>query len=327
MPIAVDAMGGDNGHEVIVSGAMIAAEYGVDVVLVGDPDKIGTDHGLPIIEASEVVPMGADPAWAVRTLRDSSIVRACEAVKDGRADAVLSAGSTGAAMAAALLRIGRIRGVSRPAVAVPFPVPGSTPSTLLDCGANPDCQPEWLVQFGQMGAAYMRKRYKLPRPRVGLLTIGEEAGKGNSLIKETLKLFEDSDWVASSGAEFIGNIESNDLMAGVADVVVADGFTGNVLLKGIEGANVVIAAATRKALAENPSLSSVTAPIEQSISPVFDQTFNSSATGAAMLLGLRGVAMIAHGSADSATIASATRHAADLVGKDIISEIRGVFSK
>jgi glycerol-3-phosphate acyltransferase PlsX len=319
-------MGGDHGHEVIVSGAMIAAEYGVDVVLVGDPDKIGTDHGLPIIEASEVVPMGADPAWAVRTLRDSSIVRACEAVKDGRATAVLSAGSTGAAMAAALLRIGRIRGVSRPAVAVPFPVPGSTPCTLLDCGANPDCQPEWLVQFGQMGAAYMRRRYNLPRPRIGLLTIGEEAGKGNALIKETLKLFESTDWAGNSGAEFVGNIEANDMMTGVADVIVADGFTGNVLLKGIEGANDVIAATVRKAIAGNAALSGVSGAVEQTIAPEFDQRFNSRATGAAMLLGIRGVAMIAHGSSDSATIASATRHAAELVGSEIISEIRGVFS-
>jgi len=300
---------------------------GVEVILVGDPNQIGTDHGLPMITATEVVPMGADPAWAVRTLRDSSVVRACQAVKEGEASAMLSAGSTGAAMAAALLRIGRLRGVSRPAVAVPFPVPGKTPATLLDCGANAECQPEWLIQFALMGTAYMRQRFHIKRPRVGLLTIGEEAGKGNSLIKDASKLFEEPEWAQKCGAEFVGNVEGNDLMTGIADVVVADGFTGNVLLKGIEGANDVIGAETRAQLASNPALVNVLNPIEQSISPVFDHTFNSRSTGAAMLLGIKGVAMISHGSANSATIASALRHASDMVEVDIIGGIREVFSK
>jgi glycerol-3-phosphate acyltransferase PlsX len=235
LPVAVDAMGGDDAPDLIVRGAVIAAsEFRTPVLLVGDPDRLGGGHGLPVLPASEVVEMGADPAKAVRRLKDSSIVRGAEAVRDGAASALLSAGNTGAAMAASLLRMGRIKGVTRPAIAVPFPVLGSTPTTLLDCGANADCQPEWLVQFAQMGAVYSRQRYGVDRPRIGLLSIGEESTKGNSLVKETHKLLAEVDWDAA-GAEFIGNIEGRDLMASVADVCVTDGFTGNVALKALEG--------------------------------------------------------------------------------------------
>ncbi|MEL6980902.1 MAG: phosphate--acyl-ACP acyltransferase, partial [Actinomycetota bacterium] len=177
-------MGGDDAPETVVRGAVLASEsFGVPVLLVGDPNRIGTDHGLDVLPASQVVEMGADPATTVRRLKDSSIVRAAEAVRDGAASSLLSAGNTGAAMASSLLRMGRIKGVSRPAIAVPFPVLGSTPTTLLDCGANADCQPEWLVQFARLGTAYARHRFDLSSPRVAVLTIGEEAGKGNSLVK------------------------------------------------------------------------------------------------------------------------------------------------
>ena len=188
-------MGGDFGPEVIVAGAKRAAEdRGVPVLLVGDPDRMGDTGSLPVKPASEVIEMGAEPASSVRRMKDSSIVRAAEAVRDGQASALLSAGNTGAAMAASLLRMGRIKGVSRPAIAVPFPVPGSSPTTVLDCGANADCQPEWLVQFAMLGTVYARTRFDLAAPTVGILTIGEEAGKGNSLVKEAGDLLETTDW-------------------------------------------------------------------------------------------------------------------------------------
>src|SRR3954471_3407928 len=221
LPIAVDAMGGDKAPGEIIEGARRAAdELGVPVALVGRPEVIGTDHGLEVIPASEVIGMADDPAKSVRTMKDSSLVRAAEAVRDGKASAMISAGNTGATMASALLRMGRIKGVKRPAIATPIPVPGSTPTVLLDAGANAECQAEWLVQFAQMGAVLSRKPYGIAKPRVGLLSIGEEPGKGTPLVKETHALLAD----ASLGeATFIGNVEGRDVMTDDVDVIVTDG--------------------------------------------------------------------------------------------------------
>src|SRR5829696_8495431 len=235
-PIAIDAMGGDNAPDEIVIGARQAAESAIPVVLVGPPDlPQRVDIGdLPLIEASEVISMDEDPAGGVRRKKDSTLVRAAEAVRDGRAPAMISAGNTGATMAAALLRMGRVKGVSRPAVATPIPVPGSGPTILLDAGANSEVQADWLVQFAQMGAVYARHRFGIAAPRVGLLSIGEEPGKGDSLRKEAYELL-----IAASGADsdlnFLGNVEGRDVMSDNADVIVTDGFTGNVVLKTLEG--------------------------------------------------------------------------------------------
>jgi glycerol-3-phosphate acyltransferase PlsX len=315
-------MGGDFGPEVLVRGARIAAEeHGTPVLLVGDPDKLGDTGGLEVAPASEVIEMGADPARSVRRLKDSSIVRAAEAVRDERASSLLSAGNTGAAMAASLLRMGRIKGVARPAIAVPFPVLNSTPSTLLDCGANADCQPEWLVQFARLGTAYARQRFGLEKPRVATLTIGEEAGKGNSLVKAACDLLEDPEWADQCGASYVGNVEGGDLMAGVADVIVCDGFTGNIALKSLEGGFEIFTSALRKALAANPSLVDVMEPVNESVEPLFT-IFNAGNTGAAMLLGTRGVSMIAHGSSSAITIANAIRTADEMAAVDIVSSLR-----
>lgn len=325
LPVAVDAMGGDDAPETIVRGAALAAEsFGVPVLLVGDPNRIGTDHGLDVLPASEVVEMGADPAKAVRRLKDSSIVRAAEAVRDGSASALLSAGNTGAAMAASLLRMGRIKGVARPAIAVPFPVIGSTPSTLLDCGANADCQPEWLVQFARLGTAYARHRFDLASPRVAILTIGEEAGKGNSLVKEACELLEDPGWAADCGATYVGNLEGGDLMAGLADVVVCDGFTGNVTLKSLEGGFDIFKSASRRALAEQDAMATpaAAAAVSEALDPLYDSTFNAARTGAAMLLGTRGVTLISHGSSSDETIANAIRTADQMAQDGIINAVR-----
>src|SRR3954469_4400614 len=205
LPVAIDAMGGDKAPDQIVAGAHRAvAELGVDVLLVGRPEVLGPLAGdLEVLPASEVIAMDADPGSSVRRMKDSSLVRAAEAVRDGKASAMVSAGNTGATMAAALLRMGRIKGVSRPAIATPIPVPGGTPTVLLDAGANAECQPQWLVQFAQMGAVFARERYGTARPKVGLLSIGEESTKGNPLVKETYPLLA----AADLAGEFVGNVE------------------------------------------------------------------------------------------------------------------------
>ena len=205
-------------------------------MLVGRPEDVDPLRGdLDLIPASQVIGMDADPGSSVRTMKDSSLVRAAEAVRDGRASAMVSAGNTGATMASALLRMGRIKGVARPAIATPIPVPGSTPTVLLDAGANAECQPAWLVQFAQMGAVFARERYGIVEPRVGLLSIGEESTKGNPLVKETHALLTEDGALDRAGARFVGNVEGRDIMTADVDVVVTDGFTGNVALKTLEG--------------------------------------------------------------------------------------------
>ena len=325
LPVAVDAMGGDDAPRVIVEGARLAAERdGVPVLLVGREDELGETGSLEIQPASEVIEMGAEPATSVRRLKDSSIVRGAEAVRDGRAKALLSAGNTGAAMAASLLRMGRVKGVARPAIAVPFPVFGGSPTTLLDCGANAQCQPEWLVQFAQLGTVYNRARWGIDRPRVGVLTIGEEAGKGNDLVKTTCALMEEPGWAEACDAEYVGNIEGGDLMSGVADVVVCDGFTGNVVLKSLEGLMNVARTQLRRALVSTSEAAATAPVINPLIDPVFT-TLDAGKTGAAMLLGTRGVCMIAHGSSSAETIAHAIRTASEMADDEVVSSIRAVI--
>ena len=331
IPVAVDAMGGDHAPDVVVEGARLAAERdGVSILLVGDPERLGDVGDLEVLPASEVVAMDADPAVSVRRLKDSSIVRAAEAVRDGRASSLLSAGNTGAAMAASLLRLGRIKGVSRPAIAVPFPVLNSTPTTLLDCGANPDCQPEWLVQFARMGTAYARQRFSIERPRVAILTIGEEAGKGNSMVKAACQLLEQPEWAEQCSAEYVGNVEGGDLMAGVADVIVCDGFTGNVTLKSLEGLYDIFRGSIEGAVGrtgdqlgslDDPTATKMMATLDGELAPIFHH-FNAKATGAAMLLGTRGVSLISHGSSSANTIANAIRTADEMARVDVVAKIR-----
>jgi len=194
LPIAVDAMGGDKAPGEILAGARAAAALGISVVLVG-PEGLDGIGDLPLIPASEVIAMDDDAASGVRRKKDSTLVRAAEAVRDGKACAMVSAGNTGATMASALLRMKRLPGVGRPAIATPIPCPGAeVPTVLLDAGANAECTPEWLVQFAQMGVVYARQRYGIAEPRVGLLSIGEEASKGTPLVKETHALLAAGAW-------------------------------------------------------------------------------------------------------------------------------------
>lgn len=319
LPIAIDAMGGDHAPGAIVEGAQrAAAELGVPVILVGRPADVDPLRGdLEVVPASQVIGMDADPGSSVRTMKDSSLVRAAETVRDGRASAMVSAGNTGATMAAALLRMGRIKGVARPAIATPIPVPGSTPTVLLDAGANAECQPPWLVQFAQMGAVFARQRYGIDEPRVGLLSIGEEATKGNPLVKETHGLLATDTALARAGARFVGNVEGRDIMTPDIDVVVTDGFTGNVALKTLEGGMRSLVGAVLEGL----SATTVADEALGALMPLYG-TLDPDNTGGAMLLGVGGVCIISHGSSSATAIVNATRVAGEMVEAGIVDRLR-----
>ena len=317
-------MGGDRAPEEIVAGARQAAEAGAPILLVGDPDRMGDTGGLDVLHASESVEMHEDPARAVRMKKDSSLVRAAEAVRDGRAGAMVSAGNTGAAMASALFRMGRVKGVARPAIATIIPVPGSTPTVLLDSGANAECLATWLVQFAQMGSVFARVRLGVQTPRVALLSIGEEPGKGNPLAKETHELL--AAGAAGPDVTFIGNVEGRDVMSDAADVIVTDGFTGNVVLKTLEGSmkfafNAVLAAVSSEAVAAEArdSVLGQLLPIAGELDP--------EAYGGALLLGVDGVCIISHGSSSSRAIFNAVEVARRAVREDLVGQLRAAVAQ
>lgn len=320
LPVAVDAMGGDNAPTAIVAGARRAyEELGVPVVLVGRADELGDTGGLDVIDASEVIAMDADPGSSVRTMKDSSLVRAAEAVRDGHASAMVSAGNTGATMASALLRTGRIKGVSRPAIATAIPGPTGPPTVLLDAGANAECRAEWLVQFAQMGAVFSRARFDVDKPRVGLLSIGEEAGKGSPLVKEAWGLLDEVDW-STHGAEFVGNVEGRDLMGTDVDVVVTDGFTGNVALKTLEGCAKNIISALLETFESSPEAKEASNALLPAMLPLYKR-FNPDSYGGAMLLGTKGVCIISHGSSGEEAMTNAISVASEMVAGDLVGKI------
>ncbi len=320
LTVAVDAMGGDRAPGELAAGALRAVdELGVRVLLVGRPEEVepllpggATPRGVEVLAASEVVGMADDPAAAVRSRKDSSIVRAAEAVRDGRAGALVSAGNTGAAMAAALFRFGRLAGVARPAIAVPVPVPGRHPQILLDAGATVDCSPEWIEQFARMGSEYARIRLGLDEPRVGLLSNGEEPGKGDDLRKKAHGLLE-----ALPG--FVGNVEGRDLMSDRVDVVVTDGFTGNVVLKTLEGVVRSVAGLVFGVLGSDEAgeAGGVVTPLLLGAASDLDP----DATGGALLLGVRGVCIVSHGSSSARAIVNAIAVAAECVRERAVERI------
>ena len=320
LPIAVDVMGGDKGPGEIVAGARQAAEQlGVPVVLIGQEEAIGDAGGLPVWPATEVIDMGDDPVQGVRRKKDASMVRAAEAVRDGKASAMVSAGNTGAVMASALLRMGRVTGVARPAIATMIPVPGSTPTVLLDSGANAECTPAWLLQFAQMGAAYAVARLGKDEPLVGLLSIGEEPSKGNELVREAHAL------LAAEGAlrtgRFIGNVEGRDVLTDAADVVVADGFTGNVVLKTLEGCVRVVVDALLTVMTSTEEARGAAKVLLPALMPL-QAELDPDSYGGAMLLGIDGVCIISHGSSSARAIVNAVALAAEMVTGDLVGRIR-----
>jgi glycerol-3-phosphate acyltransferase PlsX len=311
-------MGGDRAPAEIVAGAKRAVtELGIPVVLVGPTDgSLGDTGEIEVLPASEVITMDDDPAQSVRTKKDSTLVRAAEAVRDGRASAMVSAGNTGATMASALLRMGRLPGVARPAIAAIIPGITGRRVALVDAGANVDCHPEWLVQFAQMGSAFMTRRFGIEVPKVALLSIGEESTKGNQLVKETNALLS-----AGAGVNFVGNVEGRDLLDGDVDVVVTDGFTGNVALKALEGALGAlfgVLGAVFKVSPETRAAGEVLGPELL----VYAQRLDPEETGGAMLLGVDGVCVISHGSSTARAIVNAVKVAHESATGDMVGSLR-----
>ena len=319
LPIAVDAMGGDKAPSEIVAGARQAVELGFNVVLVGPADLEGRGD-IPLIVASEVIEMHDDPAQGVRRKKDSTLVRAAEAVRDGKASAMISAGNTGATMASALLRMGRIKGVNRPAIATPIPVPGSIPTLLLDAGANSEVQADWLVQFAQMGSVFSRHRFGVQNPKVGLLSIGEEPGKGDTLRKEAFELLS-----SAGGINFIGNVEGRDIMTDSVDVVVTDGFTGNVVLKTLEGALKTVVKALFAAFTSEESYKPHADALMPALLPLYT-SLDPETYGGAILLGVDGVCIISHGSTSAKAMVNAITVAQEMVSAGIVDEIRAAIA-
>ena len=318
LPVALDAMGGDHAPGAIVQGAREAVdEFGFDVVLVGPPDLVGDTLGLELVACSEVIGMEDDPASSVRRKKDSSLVRAAELVRDGKACAMVSAGNTGATMASALLRMGRIRGVSRPCIATPLPRPGKTPTVLCDAGANAECTPEMLVQFAQMAGAFAASRFGIEAPLVGLLSIGEEPTKGTPLVKEAHKLLADP----SSGVRFFGNVEGRDLIGAPVDVVVTDGFTGNVALKTLEGSLRFMFETITKIIGTDEATKAAGDVLFPHLLPIASD-LDPDSHGGAMLLGLEGVCVISHGSSSARAIKNALHVGHDLAAHGVVDALR-----
>ncbi len=312
--IAIDAMGGDRAPDAIVAGALAAVDAcDVDILLVGKPDEIAAH--LPggiaptrvnIVPASEVVAMHEDPANAIRTRKDSSLVRCAEAVREGRAHAMVGAGNTGATMAAALLRCGRINGVHRPAIAIPLPIVGTDRKQLLvDAGATVDPEPEWLVEWAVLAREYARVRLGVDEPTVALLSNGEEAGKGDALRKTAFELL-------STVKGFLGNVEGRDLLKESADVIVTDGFTGNIALKTVEGALLAFAGLVFGVIDDD----ALKLKLLDAAAPLIPDN-----TGGGMLLGINGVCVISHGSSSAEAIINAVRVARDCVDANVVQRL------
>ncbi|MBJ7593342.1 MAG: phosphate acyltransferase PlsX [Candidatus Dormibacteraeota bacterium] len=325
-PVAVDAMGGDHAPAEIVRGALRAAtELQIPVVLVGRRELLESELAriegpetvsrarLSIVDAREVVEMDEHPANAVRSKRDSSVVRACALVAEGKAGAAVSAGNSGAVLAAALFTVKRIPGIARPAIGALLPSRAAQ-TFLLDVGANTDCKAEWLVQFALMGTVYARTMMAVPAPRVGLLSNGEEPGKGSQLVQEAYPLLE------ASALQFIGNVESKELFTGACDVAVCDGFVGNIALKTAEGVGEFLFAALRDA-----AMGSLSGKVGgQLLKPrlrALRDGIDYRHTGGALLLGVAGEVVIAHGRSDALAIMNAIRVAAEAARRDVSGTI------
>ena len=319
--IAVDAMGGDHAPEEIVAGALLAAELDfADVILVGEQSKIaellrGPAAGrIRVVHAPESVPMDQHASQALRGADKTSLGVAVNLIKEGAADAVVSAGNSGAFLAIALIKLRTIAGIARPAIATVWPALHG-PTVLLDSGANVDCRPEWLEQFGVMGSAYAKAVLKIERPRVALLSVGEEPTKGNQQVLETAKLLQ------SAPVHFIGNIEGKDLFHSLADVVVVDGFVGNVILKTAEGMISDLGSIIKEAILGGSLLTKAGAALVAPALRGLRTKYNYETYGGAPLLGLSGNCIVTHGRASRNAIKHAIRAAADEVENDVVGKI------
>jgi phosphate acyltransferase len=315
-------MGGDHAPEEIVAGALLAAqEFDVDVILVGDETRVrsllqrkpGADC-ISIVHAPDAVAMDLSPSTAVRSCDRSSLGVAVNLVKQGEADAVVSAGNSGAFLAIAVVKLRTIDGISRPAIATVWPALNG-PTVLLDSGANVDCRPEWLAQFGIMGSAYARAVLNIEQPRVAMLSVGEERSKGNQLVLEAARLLE------AAPVRFIGNVEGRDLFHNIADVIVADGFVGNVVLKTGEGMIADLGRVMRDALLGGNLVTKVGTAMLAPALERLRKKFDYENYGGAPLLGLRGNCIVTHGRASRNAIKHAVGAAAQEVAHDVVGKI------
>lgn len=326
MRLAVDAMGGDNAPREIVLGALKAIETYSDIhiLLVGDENKIReyltNEERIEILHTEEVILGTDEPVRAVRRKKTASMVLAAQQVADGNADACISAGNTGALMAAGLFVVGRIEGIERPALAPTLPTIGGEGFLLLDVGANADAKPEHLVQYAIMGSIYSEKARGIAKPRVGLLNIGTEEKKGNELVRNTYELLKDAD------INFIGNIESRDLLEGSADVVVADGFTGNMVLKTIEGTAMSVFKMLKTALTSSFKSKMAAAVLKPDLT-VLKNKMDYTEYGGAGLFGLKAPVIKAHGSSDANAVFNSIRQAREMVEKDVSGTIKAAIEK
>jgi len=328
MKIALDAMGGDYAPQVAVEGGVLAAqELGLEVVLVGQEEAIRRELAkyetgglsLSVVHASQVIEMEDKPATAVKAKMDSSMVVGMDLVKKGVAQAFVSAGNSGGVMVAALFRLGRIKGIQRPALCA-ITMSQEGPLCILDVGANTDCKPPYLLQFAIMGSVYMERVLEIERPRVGIVSTGEEEGKGSQLVLETYELLK------RSGLNFIGNVEGKDLFSGFADVVVTDGFTGNVMVKLAEGVASLFAGIIEEEIKRSP----LTALGGLLAKPAFRRVksrLDYSEYGGVPLLGVKGVVIVAHGRSTSKAIKNALRMAKQAIEGGMIEVIREEFER
>ncbi|WP_214826968.1 phosphate acyltransferase PlsX [Exiguobacterium algae] len=323
MKLAIDAMGGDHAPKAIVEGVKQFIEQfpntQMELFLVGDEVKIASygieDSRVTIVPASEVITGEDEPVRAVRRKKDSSLVVAARLVKEGKADALVSAGNTGALMAASLFIIGRIPGIERPALSPTFPTYTGNGVVVLDVGANPDAKAEHLVDYAIMGSLYAEHVRGVKQPRVALLNIGTEAGKGNALTKEAFPLLE------QAPVHFVGNVEAREAMSGDVDVIVTEGFAGNILLKGVEGSSAMLMKMMKEQFTSN-LVSKLAALILKPKLTKLKQTLDYREHGGAGLFGINAPVIKAHGSSDALAVMSALKQAKIMVDHDVVSKIK-----
>ncbi|HVQ58445.1 MAG TPA: phosphate acyltransferase PlsX [Solirubrobacterales bacterium] len=311
--VALDGYGAEQGFDVLAEGARLAAADGIGVRVFGPERALGLSgaEGIEVVQSSEWIGNDEDPVAAVRAKKEASVVRAARDVAEGNAAALVSPGSTGATMAAATFGLRRLKGVQRPALAVQLPVPGKQ-VLFLDVGANVEVRAQHLVQFAFLGAAFSAAVLEVEQPRVGLLTVGEEAGKGREEVVEAHRILS-----AAPGIDFAGNVEGRDLPAATVDVVVTDGFTGNVALKLMEGTAKTVAGAVGDAARSNPVAALGGLLLKPALGGL-RRELHPDTTGGAILLGLRGIAVVGHGSAGAEGIANAVRLAARCAEQDAV---------
>lgn len=320
MRIAIDAMGGDNAPKEIVKGALLAVEQypELSITLVGDQDKINehlpNNHPFNIIHTTEVIETAEEPVRAVRRKKNASMVLAANEVKTGSADAYISAGNTGALMASGLFYVGRIKGIERPALAPTLPTLDGKGFLFLDVGANMDAKPEHLLQYALMGSVYCQQVRGIENPRVGLLNIGTESEKGNALSKAAFPLLEDAN------INFVGNVESRDLLNGAADVVVCDGFSGNLVLKSIEGTAMSMFSMIKETLTTSLTSKIAAGVLKPKLRGIKDK-LDYTEYGGAGLFGLAAPVIKAHGSSNANAVLNAIRQTKDMVDKNVVNTI------